>query len=425
MSNKIFIIITLLLVALIATSVNVHAVNAKLDLVEVEGVELKVNDTTRLNVVRGEEIEVLVKITGTSNNSNVEIEAFISGHEPNSETLSDVSEVFDVEKDVSYVKRLKLRLPTNVEKDNYKLRVLVTDRFGSADVYNFDLKVDTDRHLIVIKDIVLRPPFDVKPGRALLVTVELENQGQKDEEGIKVTASIPELNVQGSEFVNELDSEETTTTEEIFLRIPENARPGSYDVEVEVKYNDGFKKTRGLASIEVIGEEFTAEEEAPETTVMVTENNKDMYRGKGGAVYPISVTNNRRTSKSYVITVDPADWAEVSVSPSNILVVPGRSTDSFFLLVSAKQDASFGPKLIRATITTSGEPSKQLTLRANVLEKSGLSQEEVTRALETVVVVLLALLVILGIAIAVNKMRHNVRHKESGMKKETRVTKYY
>jgi len=420
MNKKIFITFALLLVVLIATSVNVNAVDAKLDLVEVDGVELKVNDTTRLNVDRGDDIDVLVKITGTSNNSNVEIEAFISGHEPNSETLSDVSDVFDVEAGVSYVERLDLSLPTNVDRDNYKLRILITDRFGSADVYNFDLKVDTHRHLVVIEDIVLRPPFDVKPGRALLVTVELENQGQQDEEGIKVTASIPELNVQGSEFVNELDSEETTTTEEIFLRIPEDAKQGTYDVEVEVKYDDGFKKVRGRASVEVVGEAFVVDE-TPETTVLVSENNKDLARGKGGAVYPITVTNNQRTSKSYVITVDPADWAEVSVSPSNILVVPGSSSDSFFLLVSAKQDASSGPKLVSATITTSGEASKQVTLRANVLEKSGLGQGEIARALEIVVIVLLVLLVILGIVIAVNKMKH----QGGGPRKDSHISKYY
>src|SRR3989338_2706631 len=235
-------------------SVTVQAVDAFIETVEIDCVEVQPFEPNeiRLNVERGDTIDVLVRLRGFANNSNVQVESFISGHEPNSETMSESSDVFDVENGVSYVKRFKLRLPSNVERDNYKLRVLISDRYGSADVYDFNLKIDTKRHWMQIKDIILRPPFEVVAGRSLLATIQVENQGQQDEEGVKVKVSIPELNTQGTEFINEIESEKTTTSEEILLRIPEDAKPGRYKVRVEVTYNDGFKTVAEEAWIDVV-----------------------------------------------------------------------------------------------------------------------------------------------------------------------------
>ena len=414
-------------------SVTVQAVDAFIETVEIDGVEVQPFEPNeiRLNVERGDTIDVLVRLRGFANNSNVQVEAFISGHEPNSETMSESSDVFDVENGVSYVKRFKLKLPTNVDRDNYKLRVLVSDRYGSADVSDFNLKIDTKRHWMQIKDIILRPPFEVIAGRSLLATIQVENQGQQDEEGVKVKVSIPELNTQGTEFINEIESEKTTTSEEILLRIPEDAKPGRYKVRVEVTYNDGFKTNTGEAWIDVVAASDEEDEEETsqkvESSIAVAENNKDLARGKGGAVYPITVTNNGKTSKSYMISVDSSDWAEVSVTPSNVLVIPPRGTDTFFVIVNAKSNAAPGSKILSATISTSGEESKKVALRANVQE-GGLSQSDMIKTFQVIVVILLVVLIVLGLVMAINKMQSDKEREEKVVTEEQkgkRTTKYY
>jgi len=65
--------------------------------------------------------------------------------------------------------------------------------------------------------------------------------------GVKVVVSIPDLGVSASDFIDELeaegdDNDDQATTEEMFLRIPDNAETGEYTVRIEVYFDDMDKK---------------------------------------------------------------------------------------------------------------------------------------------------------------------------------------
>jgi hypothetical protein len=139
-----------------------------------------------------------------------------------------------------------------VQEDNYKVRVVVTDRDGQEVIENYNIKMDVSRHDLQVVDAVFTPSRQVQAGQALLTSVRVENYGEKDEEDVKVTVSVPALGISASDYVDEIESDDAKETEELYLRVPKCAKPGVYDLTIDVKYNDGFSKTGVKGQIEVV-----------------------------------------------------------------------------------------------------------------------------------------------------------------------------
>ena len=123
----------------------------------------------------------------------------------------------------------------------------IPDYFNSATVEKtYELDIGTQRHSVEIRDVVLSPNTEVKAGRALLATVRVRNRGEQAEDGVKIVVSIPKLGVSAADFIDRLekegDKDDQATSEEMFLRIPDDAETGKYTVRVEVFYDDMDKK---------------------------------------------------------------------------------------------------------------------------------------------------------------------------------------
>ncbi len=243
--------------------------------VELDDVNLEAGDINRLDIERGEQFDLELKILAFEDVDDVEIRVFVSGFE-----YSDVSPIgahigpFDFDANVTYIKRMKLTFPDEVDVDNYQLRVVISDRNGMELVSRYSLLVDTKRHDLKIEDVVLSPSNSVKAGQALLATVRLENKGQRDEDDVKVTVSIPGLGVSNSDYIDEIDNgDDEEETEEIFLKLPRCAEPGVYDVTVQVLYNEGHDRTSASSSITVLENEDCKPEAKPVVVVQQSAQN--------------------------------------------------------------------------------------------------------------------------------------------------------
>jgi hypothetical protein len=246
-----------------------HTIPLLVDQVQVEDVELTPDSVNRLDLERNQEFDVEVHLRTIEDVSDVEIRAFISGFEYNDvQPISDHIGPFDFDANITYVKHLKLTLPDEVDEDDYKLRIVITDRNGGEVVENYNLKVDVPRHALKIEDVVLSPSGEAKAGTALLATVRLENKGEKDEEDVKVMVSVPELGISATEYLDEIESDDDEEeTEEIFLRLPKCAEPGQYMLKVEVWYNEGHDKVTGATKLSVVENESCKPEPAPQVVV--------------------------------------------------------------------------------------------------------------------------------------------------------------
>lgn len=416
---KLFSALTVLILGLLVAS---GVVSAAIAITDVELDDDSLGDGTNIirDVQRGDEFEVKVHAISDSDIDDVQVEAYIRGYDHN-DVMQDISDVFDMKAGVTYVKTLTLKFRERMDQDRYQLRVRVEGRSG-ADTYNdYDIEVDAGRHEIVIRDIIVSPENEIKAGRALLTSVRLKNYGEKDEDGVKVIVSIPELGISASDYIDEIESEDSVTSEEIYLRIPANTKSGEYTIEVEVEYDDGDELVADETSIYVIGDENTGSSSSSstgqKTIITIGPDVQDVKRGGAGVVYPVTITNAASTSKVYTISVDGGSWASFRVSPSNVLVISSGESQAAYIFVSAEEDTPLGENIFTVTIKSGDKVLQEAPLKANVIADSKSSgSSSVKKVLEVGLVVLVVLLVILGLIIGFNKLKGSEEASEDESK---------
>jgi uncharacterized membrane protein len=302
-----------------------------------------------------------------------------------------------------------------MDKDIYGLRVRFEDRTaGVTHTYNFD--VTSVRHELTIKDVVFSPESKVKAGRALLSTVRIQNTGSKTEDSIKVSVSVPDLDLSASDYIEELKQGESTTSEELYMRVPNCAESGQYEAIVSVTYHDGEKVISQKKTITVIDGDVcevkaSSAASSGKTIITVGPETQNVVAGEGGVIYPLTLSNTGAETKTYTIGVNAGDWADVKVSPSNVVVLNGGESKAVYVYVSAKEGAAAGEKVFGVSISSGSEVLKEITLKANVAEKSS-SLSGLKKGLEIGLVVLVVLLVILGLIIGFNKLKGDEEDKE-------------
>jgi len=400
------------LVSVIAVS----AVNVTIDEVELDEDTLNPSSTNSVkDFKRDQELNVKVHFTANENADDVQVEVVIRGYDHN-DLIEDITDTFDVKSGVSYTKKLKLPLRERLDQDRYLLRVRIEDRSGDTVSETYTLEIETARHSIQIRDVIMSPGEEVRAGRALLVAVRLRNRGEKDEEGIKVTVSIPELGVSATDFVDELekegDDDDETTSEELFLRIPNDAVTGEYTLRTVVEFDDGDERETKESVIRVLGVDVVAEQAAPskeKTIITVAADAQSLQTGVEVA-YPITLTNAGTSSRTYTVSANGATWASFRVSPSNVVVVDAGESKAVTIYVNANANAPAGQQTFTVTISSADKVLKQIPLSANVVAASGASK--LKRGLEVGLVVLVVLLVIIGLIIGFNKLRGEEEGKE-------------
>ena len=375
--------------------------------VKVNGDTITPNEVLRTQFVRGNELDVkiILQSYGNESFSNVEVTAAIYGDEHY--LISQTTDPFDVEPDVIYTKDLTLKLPDIMQQDNYKLRIMVADKYGAMKIYNYNLKIDTERHKVIIKDIEFTPDNEVKAGRGFITVARVRNMGEKTENDVKVDVSIPDLGISASDYIDELKSDESKSTEEIYLRIPSDAETGDYDVVVKVTYDEGFKEVEETHTIKVVGTQQQTTPSAPseeETTVTVGTTTQDIEIGGNGAIYPITITNEGSTSKSYTLTIDgTSDWATTRISPSSVVIVNAGESKTAYVYVAANENAQVGEHTFSVKVAT-GDTEKDILLKAVVSEpESKLGGAKL--GLQITLIVLIVILIILAIILGITRSR--------------------
>lgn len=427
MKKQLFVAVMLLLVAVFAIA-SVNAQLVTIDEVEFDDDELSASSSTAIrNFERNQEVEVKVHFTALEAADEVQIEVELTGYD--GESIRDTEYTDEIKIGESYVERLTLDFPWEMDQDGYTLRVFVCPRSGDCVSETYELDVEAEEHGFVIKDVDFSPGLEVEAGRALLTTVRVENIGdEEDDEGVKVKVSIPELGLSASDYLDEVDEDDSTSSEELYIRIPSDTSAGDYEVDVTVHYNDGDDSETESYTLTVTeaeeAETETAEEPTVESKTVLTvgPESQDMTAGQGGAVFPVTITNAAGEAKTYVVSVSGYDsWGDVRIDPSSVVVLGEDETQTVYLFVSANEEAS-GTYTFAVTVSSGSETLKQMLLTANVepaAEETSDSWESVKKGLEVGVIVLVILLVILGLILVVNKLRSEDDEDEGNEKSKT------
>ncbi len=410
MIKKLLSILSIFIISVLMSSIAFAATTV--DFVKVNGDEVSKSGTNFiLDVDRGDELDVKVRLHDDSvSRKDVQIEAVLRGVDSD-DTIDDITDTFDMKSNVTYTKTLTLPLIQKIDQDTYRLRIRISDRNSATVEETYTLAIGTQRHEVEIRDVVLSPDKEIKAGRALLATVRVRNRGEKQEDGVKVVVSIPELGVSAADFIDELEAEgendDQATTEEMFLRIPDDAETGDYDVLVEAYFDDGDKKSTSKTSIFVdSGDEDVVSQPKSEDKTIITVASDSQNSARGAeASYPIALTNAGKSSKAYTISADGASSLGLRVSPNVLLLGLGESK-SFTVYASSKQDAPAGNQMFTVTISSNDKVLKQIPLSLNVQgSDSTAGVSKVKRGLEIGLVVLVVLIVIIGLIIGFSKLR--------------------
>lgn len=367
--------------------------------VEFDDITLSASQDNRLSIERGDEYEIRVRFTPYEDITSAQVRAEIDGYE-----FSDVDDISaktqpdDYKANVTYNEDIKLRIPDDLDKDDYKLRVTIGDKYSNVLVLEYNLKIDVPRHALSINDVVLNPSTSVRAGSALLATVRVENKGEKTESDVRVTVEVPGLGISATDYIEKIDNDdEEEETEEIFLRVPRCAKAGVYDVNVNVEYQKLRYKISKQKSITVLEDETCTEETQPKTTITLGNQAQNVAPDQT-AIFPVTVTNTNKNSRTFTLSVQQADWATVAVSPTSVMIVPGGTTQTVFVNVQPNDDAPDGAHTLVATIASGSDFAEELRFTTMVVNQKGSSS---VGLLEIVLIVLVVLLVIIGLVLLI------------------------
>lgn len=420
MKGKIF----ALLFVLIAVTGFASAVNLEVTSVEINNrniYETSGSDhSNNYKYERGEELEIDVCVKALAEVQDAQVEADIYGYRYSTkeqDKVSDVTSTFDLDEGDNDCFTLTLEVPDKMDVDYYKLRITVADRDGLSFQKMFQLHIEgADRSAAVqIKDFSLDPE-EVIAGRAFTSMVKVKNIGDSDLDDLKITISVPELNIKASEYMDELEADESKTFEELLLRVPECTKAGEYDVEILVEF-DEYEETSTTGTITVKkGDMCTANGVTPtggqDLTTITVPSSQELSRGTSVA-YPIMIQNNMGTAKTYTLTISGAtNWGTARIDPSAVVIVPAGQTKTVYLYVSANSNAELGDKIMSLTVD-SGTESKQIPLVAKIGgSASSTNLSGFRTGLEIGLIVLVIILIIIGLVIAFNKMKDNKKETE-------------
>jgi uncharacterized membrane protein len=408
----------LLLMVSLAANVAASAVPVTVEKVEVDGFALDAGGVNPRDLQRGEsfDVKILVKadnaiVAPNNETMNVQVFGFISGYEfSSSESLSDETRAFDLEAGHTAIKTLTLKLPERADEDTYRLRIVVAGRNNDERVYNYAIKVQPADTKVTIRDLELSPGDEIQAGRAFLATVRIKNYGDSRENDVKIRVSIPELGIAApADFVDDLRSDESATSEEFFLKTESCTKPGSYTLKAEVIYDQGDESTTLTRPITVTAGNCDAPVSGPsgKTTISFSAESQDVVEGSV-ATYPVTITNGESSARVFMLAVDGADeWATVRVSPSGVVSVKPGETKTAFVFVTPKDDVAAGQRVFAVHVKdAAGNSLQDLALKANVVADSEPAVGGSLKGVASVVlVVLVALLVLIGLVLAFRRSR--------------------
>jgi len=359
-----------------------------IDQIEINNVE--VTDIETLQVLNGEALNVQIKFNALQNFDDARIMAFIEGYEHS--PIVGTTDIFQVTEGKTYVKNINLNLPHDIgsEKD-YKLRIVGANDLSGLTIKNMDLYVDTQRHRVDILDLVMTPNSGVEPGQNIIANVRMKNRGQKFEDSTKVTVAVPELGIEESSYISNLDPQDVATSDDMLLFVPDNAQDKQYKVLVTLSYDDGYTSSTQEYTLNVL-----ASRVVPDKNLLVSfKNNVDLIAGKATS-FDVVVANPNEGSKPMSLATLDNSWADVEVSPSLAMVQAG--SDATFKVTVTPKSAVSGEKELVLLVKEGSTTASQLSVQTYVAPTDSINWVNVVLAILLIIAIIILLALIVTIA---------------------------
>ncbi|HLP79091.1 MAG TPA: hypothetical protein VK158_00490 [Acidobacteriota bacterium] len=438
MKNVVQIVLAMLVAVMMASSA--FAALEFDDAVTVESIKVNgdvYEDGDQIKVDLGEELDIRLKIQAMEDVDNIEASARLIGYEYSDkerDSVSDYSDLMDLKAGDTEYLDMSLKIPVKADKDIYELQIKVDGRRTEYFMGSFTVRVAGPRSGLLIRDVLFSPSNAVPAGRSLLTQVRLENIGERDLDDVKITVSMPDVEDESGmpieayatmddfEGEEDLGRGERKTSEEVLLRIPACAKPGTYDVVTTVEFDEDETETK-TSQITIVdgGNVCKTTSTATEAKTLITAPSAQTVTiGVGGATYPVVIQNTGATAKTYSVSVVGVnDWGAYQIS-DQAPVVQGGESKVVYVYVTANEGVAPGVKTFGIDVMSDG--AKQ-SMVAQAVVTEGTKKASVRDYLEIGVIVLVAILIVLGLIVAFNKMKGKNDNDEDDL--ENKGQAYY
>jgi hypothetical protein len=349
---------------------------------EFNGVELG-SGVTMTGDVAGT-VPVRVTFDADANMSDVKVKVYMEGHR---DDVSATTSRFDIVDGQTYTKLLSLQLPSDAN-DLTEEYTLYVDVVSKADKSPEEYTITMQRESYTLEILSVDYTSKVSPGEVFPVSVVVKDNGFNRADDNYVVASIPALGITTRGYAGDLipteecgsdcDDEEDSVYRTVYLKVPENAEAGVYEMEVTVYNEDSEVTATKLISVG----------DSASTMVLAAVKTQDMNAGET-KTYDLIIVNSADDVKVFNIQAVSGDALSVSV-PSVVTVGPD-SSQTVSVAVTAAKDAAVGTYTFSVNVD-----GKQTVFGANVVGGSvSASVVALTVVLVIIFVVLLAVLVVL------------------------------
>ena len=373
---------------------------------------------------RGEEADIRVTFIADTYLDEVSVRTWLTGYK---DDIEDETSEFDVYEDKSYTKTLHLYIPEDADAtEEYTLRVEIESQSQLSGVSraNIDALVQHKSEDLEIKYVELYAARDFcscnveqigkgmcgecyvafEAGSSLCVDVSVKNMGSHEIEDVYVSVDIPELCVYRSTYVGDLDGDDCTgddcddsAKETVCFTIPEDAKAGSYMMEITAEGDDAEDSVKQIFSVKAA----SAVSKEPSVDITLQKTSAEVEQGKG-VVYNLFVAN-LGAEQTFVVSVEGmSDWATVQINPQAFTLEKGES-QTVNVYVVANENAAAGEHVFTVKVKY-GDTVKVYNFSANVKETPGVfSGLDLKTVLMVIAIVLAVIIVILLIVLLAKK----------------------
>ena len=372
-----FAVLTLFALSFVSASL------ANINSVEFNGVELSTSGMTMAGDV-SDTVPVRVTFTADMDESDVKVKVYMEGHRDDTSVSTDR---FDIVDGSTYTKLLSLDLPSDAN-DLTEEYTLYVDVVSKTERTEEEYTVRMQRESYTLEILSVDYTSKVSAGDVFPVSVVIKNNGFNRADDNYVVVSIPALGVTTRGYAGDLipteecdddcDDEEDSVYRTVYLKVPENAEAGVYDMEVSVYNEDTEITTTRLISVG----------DSASTMVLAAVKTKDLNAGET-TTYDLIIVNSADNVKVFNLEAVSGDALSVSV-PSVVTVGPD-SSETVPITVTAQDDAAVGTYTFSVDVD-----GKQNVFAANITGGSvSASVVALTVVLVIIFVVLLAVLIVL------------------------------
>ncbi len=337
----------------------------------------------------GDTVPVRVTFTANSNLTNdyasdVKVKVWMEGYRDDIEAETGR---FNIIEGSVYTKLLSLKLPSDL-KDTYKIFTLYVSISDADDKDEVEYTIRMQRESYEFEILSIDYNTQVSAGEVFPVAVVVNNNGFERMDDGYVVVSIPELGISArgyfgdliaTEICDECENEEDSMQKTVYLRIPENAQSGVYNVEVKAYNKEASVTETKLVSVK----------ESGSTQVIAGVKTQDLKAGET-KTYDLIIVNSADNVR--VFNIQTVSGSALDIFAPSVVTVGAKSSITVPITVAASNDANVG-----AYTFTVNVDNQQVVFGANVTKGGNVSTSVValTVVLVVIFVVLLIVLIVL------------------------------